>query len=67
MTAARLENAMDNFKNTSLILVLCFSLLCGYSQTQENPYNQKILGKLASYAMKHSPEKVYVHTDKSIY
>ncbi|WP_282160755.1 hypothetical protein [Ulvibacterium marinum] len=58
---------MSYFKNTSLQILLCFSMLCGYPQTQENSSNQKILGKLASYTMKHSPEKVYLHTDKHIY
>ncbi|WP_422080219.1 hypothetical protein [Ulvibacterium sp.] len=67
MIGVRSENAMDNFKNTSLLILLCLSVLYGFSQTAKNPFDQKILGKLASYAMKHSPEKVYLHTDKSIY
>ncbi|WP_425237024.1 TonB-dependent receptor plug domain-containing protein [Ulvibacterium sp.] len=67
MTGVRSATAMHDFKNTSFLILMCFSMLYGYSQTQENPYHKKILGKLASYTMKHSPEKVYLHTDKSIY
>lgn len=63
----QLEKATHIFKGASLFVVLYFSMLSIYSQAQENPFGQKILGKLASYAMKHSPEKIYVHTDKSIY
>lgn len=58
---------MISFGNRFLPVLLFFSLLGGYSLAQDNSYNEKVLGKLATYAMKHSPEKIYVHTDKSIY
>ncbi|WP_299535002.1 hypothetical protein, partial [Ulvibacterium sp.] len=58
---------LSYFLRKSLLAISVLTAFYGFAQTQENPYNQKILGKLASYAMKHSPEKVYVHTDKSIY
>ncbi len=67
MVGLGLENLVIGFRNRFPLVLVLFSILGGYSQTQENSYNEKILGKLASYAMKHSPEKVYLHTDKHIY
>lgn len=67
MIGLGLENYMIGFRNRFLLVLVFFSILAEYSQAQENPHNQKIVGKLASYAMKHSPEKVYLHTDKHIY
>ncbi|WP_422080218.1 TonB-dependent receptor plug domain-containing protein [Ulvibacterium sp.] len=58
---------LTDFFKRYLLAISVLTIFYGFAQTQENPHSPKILGKLASYAMKHSPEKVYVHTDKSIY
>ncbi|WP_282160756.1 hypothetical protein [Ulvibacterium marinum] len=47
--------------------MILLTMFYGFAQTGENAVRDKVIGKLATYAMKHSPEKVYLHTDKSIY
>ena len=47
--------------------LVTFLLVSFVSIEQQNPIFNEILGKLASYASKNSPEKIYIHTDKDIY
>lgn len=50
------------------LLALSILTICnGFAQTEENAVRNKVVGKLATYTMKNGPEKIYVHTDKSIY
>ncbi len=55
------------FLKRYLLAISVVAIGNGFAQTGENAVRNKTLGKLATYAMRHSPEKVYLHTDKSIY
>lgn len=52
-----------------MVFVTVVFLLFQFVQTsaQENQLFQNVIGKLASYTDKHSPEKTYIHTDKEFY
>lgn len=59
---------MHRKKSRLIISVLAIIIFAGYSfSTQNDAIFNKIIGRLASYVAKNSPEKIYVHTDKDIY